>query len=110
MVRDDSGAAGGYAAVGTRACRDRATGGKADRAMGAAMDETYLPILAIAIVVAAALLVVISIGGRRNKDATEPPESPFASSSEGMKVCPRCGMGNIWTDRNCVSCGTALRG
>ena len=37
-------------------------------------------------------------------------DSPFAVSTEGEKRCPKCGMGNMWTDRTCVSCGAALRG
>lgn len=69
------------------------------------MDQTTL----IAIVVAAGigLLAVILVVGRRRSD---PEESPFASSTEGEKRCPRCGMGNMWTDRTCISCGASLRG
>ena len=26
-------------------------------------------------------------------------ESQFAVSTEGTKICPRCGMGNLWTER-----------
>ena len=37
------------------------------------------------------------------------PESPFAVSTEGEKRCPKCGMGNLWTDDRCVSCGAHLR-
>ena len=38
------------------------------------------------------------------------PESPFAASTEGAKRCPKCGMGNLWTDSRCVSCGASLPG
>lgn len=38
------------------------------------------------------------------------PESPFAVSTEGEKRCPKCGMGNLWTDTRCVSCGNPLKG
>jgi hypothetical protein len=37
-------------------------------------------------------------------------ESPFAASTEGEKICPRCAMGNLWTDATCVSCGGRLPG
>lgn len=37
-------------------------------------------------------------------------ESPYAASTEGEKRCPHCGMGNLWTDRNCISCGRRLPG
>ena len=31
-------------------------------------------------------------------------------STEGEKRCPSCGMGNLWTDRNCISCKARLPG
>ena len=34
----------------------------------------------------------------------------FAVSTEGMKVCPKCGMGNLWTERRCSACGNGLKG
>ena len=39
-----------------------------------------------------------------------PKESPYAVSTEGEKRCPKCGMGNQWTDSRCVSCGADLPG
>jgi hypothetical protein len=48
---------------------------------------------------------------RRERRALEPPhESPFAASTEGEKRCPKCGMGNLWTDDRCISCGAKLPG
>jgi hypothetical protein len=38
------------------------------------------------------------------------PESPYAVSTEGEKRCPKCGMGNMWTDSTCASCGAKLAG
>jgi uncharacterized protein (DUF983 family) len=74
------------------------------------MDSTM--ILALAIAAGVAIVALLLIRARREQDEAEtvPPESPFATSTEGMKVCPNCGMGNLWTDRQCVSCGTALKG
>jgi hypothetical protein len=74
------------------------------------MDQTYLLALAIAAIIVVVALAVIRARMQRDREETTPPESPFATSTEGMKVCPKCGMGNLWTDRQCVSCGTALKG
>jgi hypothetical protein len=38
------------------------------------------------------------------------PDGGLAVSTEGMKVCPKCGMGNLWTGRRCSACGSPLRG
>ena len=37
----------------------------------------------------------------RSRAPTTPDgsDSPFAVSTEGMKICPKCGMGNLWTER-----------
>lgn len=76
----------------------------------AAMDQTYLLILGLAALVAIVATVMIRARMQRDAAQTTPGESPFATSTEGMKVCPKCGMGNLWTDRNCISCGSALKG
>lgn len=38
------------------------------------------------------------------------PDTRLATSTEGMKICPRCGMGNLWTERRCSACGNSLKG
>ena len=74
------------------------------------MDQSYLLLLGIAI------LIAMGAGARiRNRVLTEraeasPSESPFAVSTEGDKICPKCGMGNLWTERRCSACGNALKG
>jgi hypothetical protein len=73
------------------------------------MDQ-YLLALIVALIVAVVALAVIRMRVQRETDEAVAPESPFATSTEGMKVCPKCGMGNLWTDRRCISCGTALKG
>jgi hypothetical protein len=73
------------------------------------MDETYLLVLAVAIIVALAAVGTIRAQRHPRSSATD-PDATLAVSTEGMKVCPRCGMGNLWTDRSCMSCRTALRG
>ena len=37
-------------------------------------------------------------------------ENPFATATEGMKRCPKCGLANLVTDRTCNSCGKRLPG
>ena len=46
---------------------------------------------------------------RKDAEAAMPRESRFAASTEGEKICPHCGMGNLWTDSRCVSCRRPLR-
>ncbi len=82
----------------------------ASPAEGADMDSTLLLVLAIAAVVAVVAVLLIRRRERADDEAAIPAESPFAVSTEGMKICPKCGMGNLWTDRNCISCGSALKG
>ena len=74
------------------------------------MDQTLLFVLllvAVAAIVGAALAM-------RSRDqaaaATPDSDTQFATSTEGMKVCPKCGMGNLWTDRACISCRAPLKG
>jgi len=66
------------------------------------------PLLTIALGAAAVagLLASLSIVRRWRR----PPESPFATSTEGDKRCPKCGMGNLWSERTCASCGAKLPG
>jgi hypothetical protein len=74
------------------------------------MDQTYLLVLAVAVVVALGAVAIIRARMEREQLEASPPESPLATSTEGMKMCLQCGMGNLWTDRKCVSCGAALKG
>lgn len=71
------------------------------------MDDTLLLALIVAagVGIAATLLML-----RRQRVEAAPPDNPFAASTEGEKRCPSCGMGNLWTDRNCISCGRRLPG
>lgn len=73
------------------------------------MDQTQQ---LFAMTLAAALGIIATLGILRNqRRALQPPhESPFAASTEGEKRCPRCGMGNLWTDDRCISCGAKLPG
>lgn len=73
------------------------------------MDQTLL----LAMIVAASFGIVATLWILRRERriaAAGEAESPFGVSTEGEKRCPSCGMGNLWTDRNCVSCGGRLPG
>ena len=69
------------------------------------------PLAGFAIVVAAGigLLAMLWIVLRQRRQ-TATRESPFAMSTEGMKVCPSCGRPNLWTDSTCLHCGRRLPG
>lgn len=77
--------------------------------VGAGMDQTYLIVLAFAVVIAVASVGMIR---RRTEAAARwgASEATFAVSTEGMKVCPSCGMGNLWMERSCSACRGALKG
>ena len=74
------------------------------------MDQTYALLLIAALVVVIVAIVIIRARIQGDREEQTPADSPFATSTEGMKICPRCGMGNLWMDRSCVSCGAALKG
>jgi uncharacterized paraquat-inducible protein A len=73
------------------------------------VDQMYLLLLAIAVIVAFAALVVMR-ARLRTPTTPEGNDSPFGVSTEGMKMCQKCGMGNLWTERRCSACGSPLRG
>ena len=73
------------------------------------MDNALL----LALVAAAAIGIVailLILRRQRTDEPEETRESPFAVSSEGMKRCPSCGVGNLVTDSTCSACGKHLRG
>lgn len=63
-----------------------------------------LAIIAAAIIGVVAVAAILGARGRQGPA----PEKPFAASTEGETRCPACGMGNLWTDETCVSCGARL--
>jgi len=73
------------------------------------MDQTFLLALVVALVVALAAL------GRVATRSASPSgqaarEASLGVSTEDMKVCPKCAMGNLWMERSCINCGTRLKG
>lgn len=71
-------------------------------------DITLYALLAAAVLGVAAALLILRRQRHDRADATR--ETPFATSTEGMKRCPTCGFGNLVTDSTCSSCGKRLPG
>jgi hypothetical protein len=60
--------------------------------------------------VAGAVVAMTFVLRRQRRERESIQESRFATSTEGEKRCPWCGMFNIWTARDCVSCHRKLPG
>ncbi|HEY7590059.1 MAG TPA: hypothetical protein VH723_03650 [Candidatus Limnocylindrales bacterium] len=56
------------------------------------------------------LLAAMAVILRERREAAAAAGGTFAASTEGEKRCPYCAMGNLWIDRNCISCGRRLPG
>lgn len=69
-------------------------------------ERTLLALIAAA---AVGLLATLKILRRDRKAREVEDRSRFAASTEGETLCPSCGMGNMWTDATCISCGARLR-
>lgn len=74
------------------------------------MDQTtqIFVLIVAAIIGLVAVLMILRRERHEVEDAAR--ESPFATSSEGMKRCPNCGTANLVTDRTCMECGRPLPG
>ena len=73
------------------------------------MDQTQ-QLLAMTLAAALGILATLGILRKQRRSLEPPRESPFAASTEGEKRCPKCGMGNLWMQGECISCGAKLRG
>ena len=74
------------------------------------MDQTT-QLVALLISLTVLIVAIILIRGRQERDRiAATTESPYGTSTEGEKRCPKCGMGNLWTDRNCICCKALLPG
>jgi hypothetical protein len=74
------------------------------------MDQTTQLLLLIAAAGVGIVSTLVMLRRQRHDREALTRESPFATSTEGTKRCPSCGMFNQWTDRNCISCGKRLPG
>jgi hypothetical protein len=74
------------------------------------MDQSTQILLLIGSAALGVIATLIILRRQRiDREATS-RENPYAASTEGEKRCPNCGMGNLWTDRNCISCNARLPG
>jgi hypothetical protein len=74
------------------------------------MGQIEQLLVAMTLAAAVGILATLMILRRERRAREAPGESPFAVSTEGEKRCPSCGMGNLWTDTTCISCGAELPG
>lgn len=74
------------------------------------MDQTSQLLLLISAASVGIIATLIMLRRQRRDREAMSRESPYATSTEGMKRCPNCGMFNQWTDRTCISCGKKLAG
>jgi hypothetical protein len=73
------------------------------------MDQT-LALLAMTLAAGIGIIATLGILLKGRTAHAGPRESPFAASTEGEKRCPKCGMGNLWMQTTCISCGAKLPG
>jgi hypothetical protein len=71
------------------------------------LEQGLLLLIAAA---AGAVVAMIFVVRRQRHEREAIQESRFAASTEGEKRCPFCGMFNLWTARDCVSCHRKLPG
>lgn len=64
-------------------------------------------LLAAAVV---SLFAAVAVMMKEHRQAAAAGAPDLGVSTEGEKLCPQCGMGNLWMDRNCISCGKRLPG
>ena len=74
------------------------------------MDETTQLLLLIAATAIGIVATLLMLRRQRVDREALSRESPYATSTEGEKRCPSCGMFNQWTARDCVSCHRRLPG
>ncbi len=74
------------------------------------MDQSTQLLMLVVAALVGVFAVLLIIRRQRAEAAAATRENPYAVSTEGEKRCPSCGMGNLWTDRNCISCKARLPG
>ena len=74
------------------------------------MDQTTFLVLLIVAAAVGVVAVAAILDRDRIAAAKAGRETRFAPSTEGMKRCPSCGLGNLVTDDTCSGCGKRLPG
>jgi len=66
--------------------------------------------LALVVAAGVGLVAVFAILRSERRTTDTGRDLPVAPATEGMKLCPNCGEGNLWTDATCLYCGSKLPG
>jgi hypothetical protein len=74
------------------------------------MDESTQLLFLIAATAIGIIAALVMLRRQRVDREQLSRESPYATSTEGEKRCPSCGMFNTAQARNCVSCDRRLPG
>jgi hypothetical protein len=72
------------------------------------MDQTTILVLLIVAAAVGVVAVAAILDRDRAAAAKAGRETRFASSTEGMKRCPSCGLGNLVTADTCSGCRKRL--
>ena len=72
------------------------------------MEQAALFVILIAAAAAGVLALTAISRQSPTPNHAGASESPFAVSTEGMKRCPACGVGNLVTEQRCSGCGKRL--
>ena len=73
------------------------------------MDQN-LQLVVMTLAAALGIVATLVILRKQRRALSPPSESQFAASTEGEKRCPKCGMGNLWMQNRCITCGAKLAG
>ncbi len=73
------------------------------------MDQNAL-LLMVGAAVVGLIAIVLILRRQRHESEDADRESPLAVSTEGEKICPKCGGANLWTEKTCIYCQGPLRG
>jgi hypothetical protein len=72
------------------------------------MEQAMLIVLLITAAAGGVLALLAITRGSPAPNHASANESPYAASTEGMKRCPSCGVGNLVTEQRCSACGKRL--
>jgi hypothetical protein len=72
------------------------------------MDQTTILVLLIVAATVGIVCVAAILDRDRTASVKAGRETQFASSTEGMRRCPYCGVGNLVTADTCSGCGKRL--
>jgi len=92
-------------ASGTLASWD---GGPAPATGGLYVDQTTILVLLIVAAAVGVVAVAAILDRDRSTAAKTSRATQFASSTEGMRRCPSCGVANLVTADTCSGCGKRL--